>query len=340
MSLFTFSPDQVVTTYFSADGTQSLGVQRVGRAGAAVEPTVLSDSGAKASLSDQFVVFQFNPDLQGPTILEASRVEPKIVGSPAEPDVRMAVEMLSFNLGAKEVVEEGTRATMRLNIGKDPSSTDKRFDAAFWSIAAGLQLYDGYKHARAESKELNGDFQKAFGNRPIDIPGGLGQLSFQVVQHKEPPWWRKLLGFAQGDTAKNLVSVLGFPAITTQAIGLIDELLGRLEDSEPKVLFGSPPMRLALSQWARDQFGGGNPRIRIGCMRQGFCILARGCDYATIANAKATYYTQYGKLVPLDVTESDLLTGNYEDPFRNITYAVFRIGMSGAKLDPSFNFNA
>jgi hypothetical protein len=340
MSLFKFSPDEVVTSYSVVGGGEALGVRTVGRGAEESMLSLKSDSGAGVSLSDQFLVFQFNNQLEGPTILEASKVEPKIVGSPNEPDVRLAMEMLSFNLGANESIDENTRATMRINFGKDQSSTDKRFDTAFWSIAAGLQLYDSYKNKRTESKDLKGDFGKAFGNRPIEIPGGLGQLSFQVVKHKEPPWWKKLLGFAHSDTAKSLVSVLGFPAITTQAIALIDELLGRLADSEPEVLFSSVPMRLALSQWARDEFGGGNPRIRIGCLRQGFCMLARGRDYETIAKANATYYSQYGKLIPAGVNEADLVAGNYDDPFKNITYAVFRVGMGGTKLDPTFNFTA
>jgi len=301
---------------------------------------VRSDSGAGVSLADQFIVFQFNNQLDGPTILEASQVEPKIAGSPTEPDVRVALEMLSFNLGANEGIDPDTRATMRINFGKDQSSTDKHFDTVFWSIAAGLQLYDSYKGKRTESKDLNGDFGKAFANRPIEIPGGLGQLSFQVVKHKEPPWWKKLLGFAQSDTAKSLVSVLGFPAVTTQAISLIDELLGRLVDAEPEVLFGSAPMRLALSRWARDEFSGGNPRIRIGCLRQGFCVLARGRDYDAIAKSNAAYYSQYGKLVPTGVPDAQILAGKYDDPLKDITYAVFRVGMGGTKLDPTFNFTA
>ncbi len=340
MDLFSFSPDQVVTSYSLVEGGERLGVRGLSRTAEGGMLDVRSDSGAAVSLGDQFIVFQFNNKLEGPTILEASQVEPKIAGSPSEPDVRVALEMLSFNLGANERIDPETRATMRINFGKDQSSTDKYFDTVFWSIAAGLQLYDSYKNKRAESKDLNGDFSKAFGKRPIDIPGGLGQLSFQVVKHKEPPWWKKLMGFAHGETAKSLVSVLGFPAITTQAIALIDKLLGRLVDSEPEVLFGSNPMRLALSQWARDQFSGDNPRIRVGCLRQGFCVLARGRDYDTIAKSNALYYSQYGKLVPTSVNDAQILVGDYDDPFKDITYAVFRVGMAGTKLDPTFNFAA
>ena len=246
--------------------------------------------------------------------------------------------MLSFHVGANEPIDKDTRATMRITFGKDQSSTDQRFDTLFWSIAAGLQLYDSAKNKPAESKDLNGDFRKAFGNRPIAIPGGLGRLSFQVIKHKEPAWWRKLVGFAQSDTAKSLVSILGFPAITTQAIALIDEQVGRLDDSAPAILFKSIPMRLALSQWAREEFTGGNPRIRMGSLRQGFSVLARGRDYETIAKSNASHFAHYGKLALTGVNESAIVSGNYEDPFKDSTYAVFRVGMRGTKIEPTFNF--
>ena len=133
---------------------------------------------------------------------------------------------------------------------------------------------------------------------------------------------------------------LGFPAITYQAIGVLDELLNKLVDSQPKALFKSLPMRLALSKQARHDFTGGNPRIKMGCLTPGFCILARARDFETIAAAQANYYPAYGKIVPGDVTESAFMRGQYQDPFQNLTYSVFRIGMKQTKLDPTFNFGS
>lgn len=338
MSLFQFPQQDVVTSYSLVEGDSRTGVKRVGRPRQKNELRLMTDSGAQVELADQFLVFQLNNELESPTILECSKVEPKITGSADEPDVLVALEMLSFHIGSNEGIQEDTRATMRINFGKDQSSTDKHLDTLFWSIAAGLQLYDSYKNKRSESKDLRGDFPKAFGNRPIEIPGGLGELSFQVIKHKEPSWWRKMLGFAQSETSRQLVSVLGFPAITTHAIGVIDELLGRLEDSEPEVLFRSMPMRLALSQWARDEFSGGNPRVRIGSLRQGFCVLTRGRDYDAIAQSNALYYPTYGRLVPAEVSESTLMSGTDADPLKHLTYAVLRVAMKSTKLDPTFNF--
>ncbi|KPK54490.1 MAG: hypothetical protein AMS22_05765 [Thiotrichales bacterium SG8_50] len=337
MSIFGFSPSDVITSYSEPAEKSVRGVDSAnGQAG----PKLLSDSGKGVDLADQFLVFQLSSRVDGPTILEASQIEPKIDGSPEEPDVLAALELLSFHVGSEEDIEGDTCATMRVNFGKDESSLDSRFDTVFWSIAAGLKLYDQAKSGRSESKDLKGNFHRAFGNRPIEIPGGLGRLSFEVVEHKEPKWWNTLLGFGQSSTAKQLVSLLGFPAITTAAIAVVDELLDRLTNSSPKILFRSLPMRLALSKHARDGFTGGNPRLKIGAMSSGLCVLARGRDFNAIADANAFFYPTYGRLVPAEISEADLVAGKFVDPFKALTYAVFRVGMKGTKIDPTFNFSA
>jgi hypothetical protein len=342
MSLFSFPPNEVITSYSAEDwqGPQTGVVKAARGPGGARALFLATDSRTKVDLADQFIVFQLSNQIEGPSILESSQVTPKIEGARDEPDVLVALEMLSFHTGANEQIDPDARATMRINFGKDESSTDKRFDTVFWSIAAGLKLYDQVKNQKAESKEFRTDFHKAFGNRPIEIPGGLGKLSFEVVKHREPAWWQRIFKFLQSDIAKNLVSVLGFPAITIQAIGVLDELLNRLTDSEPEVLFKSLPMRLALSKYARDEFTGGNPRVKIGTLNQGFCVMARGRDFETVSSANAIYYPTYGKLVPQNVSDADLLAGNYDDPLRDVTYAVFRVGMKSAKLDPTFNYTS
>jgi hypothetical protein len=41
-----------------------------------------------------------------------------------------------------------------------------------------------------------------------------------------------------------------------------------------------------------------------------------------------------------DVSENDLMIGHYDDPFKNFTYSVFRLGMKKAKLDPTLNLGS
>jgi hypothetical protein len=339
MSFFSFPPDQVLTPCSVDTPTMPVGGSVKVARGADGGERLLATSGATVDPT-QFRVFQFSSKVKGPPLLESSQVEPKIDGSPEEPDVLVALEMLSFHTGLSERVNLETRATVRITVGKDESSTDKQFDTVFWSIAAGLKLYDEAKNDRSDAKELKSDLHKAFGNRPIEVPGGLARLSFEVVKHKEPEWWQRIFKFMRSGTGQSLVSVLGFPAITQQAIGVLDELLNKVAGNETQPLFKSLPMRLALSKYAREAFVGGSPRVRIGALTQGFCVLARGQDFNALNEANVLYYPTYGRLVPAGVNESDLMTGNYDDPLQDVTYAVFRVGTRGTKLDPTFNFSS
>jgi hypothetical protein len=235
MSLFSSPAGDVITAYRVE--RPSTGVVKAARASGG-ELAFATDSRSEVQLPDQFVAFQLSSQLQGPSLLESAQVEPKIEGSSdKEPDVQVALEMLSFHVGENENIDPNARATMRINFGKDESSSDNRFDTVFWSIAAGLNLYDQVKNKKTDTKDLKTDFRKAFGNRPIEIPGGLGRLSFEVIKHQEPPWWKQIFKFMQSGTGEALVSALGFPAITTQAIQVIDQLLDRLTDAKPEVLF-------------------------------------------------------------------------------------------------------
>ena len=289
-------------------------------------------------LGNQFIIFQLNNTDTESTLLETSQVDPKLDGSEDAPDVQMNMEMIAFHIGKNEGIPDDTRATMRLVIGKDENSRDKYFDTAFWTIAAGLQLYNQATGKTAESKDLKADFSKAFGKRPIEIPGGLARMTFEVVKHREQAWWQRVFGFLQSGTGRALTSVIGFPAITNTAIGLVDELLNNLNADVTGVLFKSRPLTLALSKQAKNDFSGGNPRIKVGCLSPGFCVIARGRDYGLLNTADAYFYSAYGKLVPSAVSMEDLLAGTYKDPFENCTYAVFKIGMRGTRLNPDFDY--
>lgn len=348
MELFKFQEKEVLTSYFvnpkireitkAIESPEFATFAANGKEGAV---SFMKDSGTNPSmldLSDQFVTFQLSNELGKPAILESSQVEPAMKGSNESPDILVNLEMLSFHIGANEEVDKNTRATIRINIGKDENSRDKYFNTAFWSIAAGLNLYNEIKNKAADPKELKSDFKAAFGNRPIEIPGGLSKMTFEVVKHREPKWWQRIFKFLQSDTGKSLISTVGFPAITSTAINMLDELLNRLDKSDPEVLFKSLPLRLALSQQAKNDFTAGNPRIKMGSLNPGFCVLARGKDFDAFVNSDAIFYPAYGKLVPSKVTEAQLLSGKYDDPFRDVTYSIFRVGMKEAKLDPTFNF--
>lgn len=346
MSVFAFDPAQTLTAVPAAAARPKGKAAMTARAARPWDDgsspvAYVGDDGATPApddMKDQFVVFQLGDTMDGPAILGAEAVKPKLAGSEEEPDVLAKLHLASFHVGAGEKIDKNTRATMRINFGKDPSSTDRMFDTAFWAIAAGLKLYNDSTGKPAQTKDLAADINRAFGNRPIEIPGGLGNLSFEVVKHEEPKWWQKVFSFLQGGTGQALTSVLGFPAVTQGAIGIIDELVGRLADEEPEVLFRSKPMRLALTGRAHDEFTGGNPRVRLGSLNSGYCVLARYGDYADIAGSNAVFYPTHGLLAPADADPTNYASLTTKNPLNGLTYAVFRVRTKGTALDPNFNF--
>ena len=190
----------------------------------------------------------------------------------------------------------------------------------------------------AQDKQLAADLNRAFANRPVEIAGGLGLLSFEVVRHEEPKWWQRLFSFAHGPTGQTLTSVLGFPAITQPALSLVDELLGRLADDPHEVLFKSAPMRLALSRRAHDDFTGGNARIKLGALDDGYCVLARGRDHDTLVAADPVFHPTHGILAPASANPARIEELTTDNPLHGLTYAVFRVRMKETALDPDFAF--
>lgn len=286
----------------------------------------------------QFVVFQFTKKTGDRTIMDTWRVEPDVDGSEREPDARVQLSLLSFHAG-EETKEKDARATMRITMGED-STASRVADVATWAVAAGLKLYDEESSKVAQPAQLSGNLNSAFRGRSIEIRGGMSRLSFEVVRHVEPPWWRNAFRFLTGSGGRTLVSMLGFPGITIEAVRLVDQLLNRLSDVKPDVIFRSRPMQLALTKYARDTFRAGNERIRVGSLARGFCVLARRRDFDLIAESDAVYYPTYETLAPAGLDESALSRGAYDDPFRNVPYAMFRVGISPARLDDHVEFGA
>ncbi len=289
------------------------------------------------NLDDQFIVFQFSSKADGPTILDTSEVVSSKAGGIEKPDAIASVQLASFHVSKDEGIDKDTRATLRLDLGKDTNSTSK-LDTVFWSIAAGMKLYNEVKGKPSDAKDLKTDFNDAFSKRPVEIPGGLGRLSFEVVKHKEPKWWQRIFSFLQSGTGQALTSAIGFPAITGTAINMLDQLLNRLEDDKPEILFQSRPMTLALTQKARDDFSAGVPSVSVGSITPGFCLLARGRDYQSLLELQPQYLGAYGLLKPKDMPLADFLGKPDLNPLNKLTYAVLRVGIGETKLDPTLDF--
>jgi hypothetical protein len=253
------------------------------------------------------------------------------------PDARARVDLASFSIGTDEGIDKNARATLRMDLGGD-SNANTNLDTLFWSVAAGMNLYNEAKNKKADAIDLKADFNSAFSRRPVEIPGGLANLSFEVVRHKEPKWYQKVFTFLQSGTGKTLTSAVGFPAITNQAIGFLDELLNRLDDSKPEILFKSRPMTLALTQRARDNFQAGVSSVSVGVLNPGFCLLARGRDYKTIIDNNPVYRSDVGLLKPKEMPVAEFLNAPHNNPFNRMTYAVLKVGSAEARIDPVLDY--
>lgn len=343
MPLFEFNPENTLdSTHFYAELEQLAKVEEnastTNGEGVAVLERGVKKEVKRSALADQFIVFQLNNTENGQSIKEASMVDPLFEGSVDEPDMNLSIQLQSFHLSKTEEVDRNSRVTMRLIIGKDSNSRDRFFDNVFWTISAGLDLFNQYKNQPAKPHEFKTDLTKALGNRPIEIPGGLANMTFELALHRNPKWWQRVFGFLQSQTGQQLTSVIGFPAITQSAIKVLDELFNRFDKDGARPLFKSRSMVLALSKQAKMDYTAGNPRIRMGSLNPGFCIMARGKDYKTISSSDAYYYPHYGLLVPANVPPAKIVTQDYEDPFQDITYAVFKVGMSPLKLNTEYFF--
>jgi len=281
------------------------------------------DSSAPAN---QFILLQLAEGDK--RVLNTTEVTPKLQGTD-KPDVNMILDFDAFKIGSNENIDPDTKATLQLKIGQE-NKMDK-LDKLFYCINGGLDLFNEITKKKSEAKDFRKTTDAALGNRPISLPGGAGQISLQVVKHRKPKWWQRVFGFAKSSTGKELMSLIGFPGVTELAInslsGMLDNLFG---DEEPDVLFQSLPIRLAFSQMAKEELGGGISSTLVSSLNPGFWIMARRSDFDTIVNNKPVYFNGLGLLAPQDMPEQ--LAGGSDNPFSKMTYAIIRAKMKEVDL--------
>ncbi|MEO1091639.1 MAG: hypothetical protein AAFX81_13470 [Pseudomonadota bacterium] len=285
--------------------------------------------------SDNFMMFRLG-GTENP-ITDLTEVAPDIAGDQNEPDVHVSLSMMAFHIANSFVksIDATSRATLRLDLGKDKSSNSP-LEPLFWSVAAGLDLYE---HVRSGSnsdkpKEMSDNFTETFRRRPVEIPGGLGQLRLEVIAHPEKPWWRKALsGIGQDQNLKKIVSSVGFPGIALDAVKLIDEMIGQFESNSATPIIQSRPLTLAFSEAAKSDYTGDLDAVRIGCVSPGYYVLLKGHDAKQLRDDPPLFLGHTGHLVSKSVWGGD--KGNVEKssaPYADITYAVVRIRARGTKL--------
>ena len=289
-------------------------------------------------LSKQFLIFQIQPPETGTATVELSEVLPQFEGSPDEPDMLMQLEMICFNLANHEKVNAKTRATLRV-IVEQMDSVNAKLEPLVWVISAGLKLYNLAENRRALPAELKMDFKKSFGQRPIEIPKGRATLTFDVYKHKEPKWWNRIFSFITSTTGKTLTSAIGFPGVTQEAVGIINDLLNKLGRLKTETLFKSKAIKLALNKSAQEAGSAGSGGfIKVGVLNPGLFLLCQGKDYKFFRNNPAVYYEEYGVLVPQGTAIETVMEQSYQNPYMDKTFAIFRVGMQPTKLEPQMIF--
>jgi len=278
--------------------------------------------------STQFILLQLSDGDK--RVLNTSEVTPGLVGTAERPDINMLLDFEGFKIGSNEDIDRDTKATLQLQIGQEQKIG--ALEKLFYCINGGLDLYNEIKSAKSQSKDFKKSTEQALGNKPISLPGGVGQISLKVVKHEKPSWWNQVFSFAKTDAAKELFSLIGFPGITETAVNCISGMLDNLFDKTPEVLFQSQPVKLGFTQTARNELSGGLATNFVSCLNPGFWLMVRKSDYNTIINAKPIYYGGYGILAPDGMNEIDAVRDSANNPFSQITYAVIRARMKEVDL--------
>lgn len=270
--------------------------------------------------ASQFILLQLSGGDQ--RVLNTSQVAPTLPGTSEKPDINMLLDFEGFKIGSNEDVDKNTKATLQLQVGQEEKIG--ALEKLFYCINGGLDLYNEITSKKADAKDFKKSTDQALGNKPISLPGGVGQISLKVVKHEEPTWWQKVFSFAKSDSAKELLSLIGFPGITETAVNCVSGMLDSLFDKKPEILFQSQPVKLGFTQLAKQELGGGLDTNLVSCLNPGFWIMARKSDYDIIVNSKPIYFGGYGILAPDGMSEIDALKDSGNNPFSKITYAIIR----------------
>ncbi len=270
---------------------------------------------------DQFILLQLDDDAQK-RVLRTSEVNPLLSGQGNKPDVTMAIDIEGFKVADSDEIHPDTKATLQLSVGQEKNMTG--LDKLFYCVNGGLDLFNEWKRKKADSNDFKKSTSEALGNRPISLPMGMGQISLKVVRHREPLWWQKIFSFAKTDKGRELVSLVGFPGINQTAVHVLGNMMDNLFTRQPEILFQSLPIRVALSQAAKEEMAGGLSSAYVSCLNPGYWIMARQSDYEAIMSAKPVYYNGYGILAPDGMSETDALRDAGNNPFSKLTYAVIR----------------
>lgn len=269
---------------------------------------------------DQFIIFQLG-ETQKAGVLFTNDVIPKLKGSKAKPDINLTVDIDAFWISDDDKIDPNSKIMLQLVVGQERPSNN--WDKLFFCINAGLDLYNSNGIRFSEGQQFRKGTNQAFGQKPISLPGGLGSITLKVVKHQEPPWWKSIFDFAKTNSAKDLISLVGFGGITGPALKTVGIMMDSLFTKPPELLFKSESIKTALSVRGQMELSGGSDLVRVSCLNEGFWLMCRIKDYDLIREHRPTYFAGNGMLAPdhLNYIEAS----SEKNPFRKMTYFVLKV---------------
>lgn len=296
-----------------------------------------SDSPLPAEdLGDQFFVFQLFSSADNKWLIKSTQeIEPSLETSEEFPDIVLDSQLLSFHIGDDDKPDPDLKATVRITFGTD-NNTHRSRDLGqnlYWAISSGLNLWNT-RGIKGEPRAYRTDFRQIFGNKYVELPGGAGSLKVEIVKHKKSSWWEKAFNFASSNAGLGVVSALGFPGVTSRVLHFVDEAANKFVGDNAKVIFSSRGMPIAFSKQARDEIGGTGTRI--GCLRPGIWVFARGRDLPLLSSQEMTYDATLRRLFPLKSNIADIVSGREIDPLREVTYAVLNSRIKPRRITSGF----
>ena len=293
-----------------------------------------------------FFVLPFVSDASGDRVTGPEEANPVLEGSDDNPDALVGISVAGFHFARDdERFGPKDRLTFQFSIAQDRGEDNPGLENLNWVLNAGLKLYKQAsgkeKPAAAEPTELALSFRRAFQSRVMEVPGGALKLQFKVLRHEEPPFWREALNFITGETGKDLIGMLGLPALTTPCLNFVNQSLDRLlGDQRGEPIFAGDPISYVLTRRAREEVSGGLASAKVLALRPGYSLLVRGADYEKVLKTEPTIDTGRGRLIPKGVSVLEASRPDYDDPFASVTYALLRIGVAQTNLQSDLAYTS
>ena len=285
-------------------------------------------------LANQFIPFQIVGTENKNVVKQVHEIDRVLEGKGDRPDVLMRIEMVHFHLAKDERLRRDTRATMNITIRQE-NAIDDKLEPLYWVASAGLDLYNLFNE-KDNKKETQTDFHEVFARRPIELPNGIGVLKFDVIKHDEKKWYDVAFDLFTSKIGKAAIAVFGLPGVALEAAGIVKNLVSKIKDRKAEILFDSKELPLVFTKAAKEKILKDSTHNMVGSIQPGMFILTRGRDYKLFKEQSPFYHFTFQRLFPQETTSEQMMDSSFIDPFKNCTYAIFRVAVVDTKLNPAY----